>query len=154
MRAPRVMLAVRASAHFSQQADLRPPRGSGHKGRFWDCGGVGRRMPGTLQPSLSPWRRLLWLCNSHSSERCLTSSSQHPRQAGRGHPPLHRWGNQGMEHSSNLPKAPRAKVMTLAGIAAPPAGHFFRPHPAASHGSGRGCEQGSMMRTHMPIFHQ
>ena len=23
-----------------------------------DCGGVGRKMPGTLQPSSSPWRRL------------------------------------------------------------------------------------------------
>lgn len=34
-----------------------PPWGLGHKGRFCDCGGMGSKMPETLQP-LSPWRRL------------------------------------------------------------------------------------------------
>lgn len=43
----------------STQAGPRPSLGTGPQGRFFSCGGVGRKMPGTLRPSPSPWRRLL-----------------------------------------------------------------------------------------------
>lgn len=88
-----------------------------------DCGGVGRKTPGTLQPSLSPWRRLSVALQPPLKSALLDCILMALLPGWLWLSPLYGWGNRGMRHESHLPRAPRAEVAASVGISAWSPGH-------------------------------
>lgn len=88
-----------------------------------DCGGVGRKTPGTLQPSLSPWRRLSVALQQPLESALLDCILVALLPGWSWLSPLCRWGNRGMGHESHSPRAPKGDLATSVGISAWSPGH-------------------------------